>query len=523
MGKWDEYVVEEKPAASKWDSYAVPSGTPEITLDQKEAEKNLVDIPKENNLDKTLPFLQQRAAETFKDPMFQNPRAREAYYDQITKGYHGDDMFKVKAAIMNVDPYLKQQASEDVLGSLNPLGETVPTAAQAAASGIEHGVEKIVNTVEVGKKEGVGSAALNAGVGVGETLLGVASAVVPELAAFNIASGGLQQTAPETSAALAPATTALEKSYKDTGIPIPKWKENTAAVADFVANLVFFGGFHKGKQMLTPKEVIEKSTPENIKKANAAVESDYAPHPNEKIIDAIQKDIDENPNASYRPLLENRLAELHDEVAKDKDVKAKQNTEKNLLIEDKVKLETESENLSEESKKAIEPALKEIDKRLGKLLPEQTTPKMSETVEAPAQPTEVTEEQPLNTKENAVQKSSAGEVGAHPVGDESVRGKEESSGMGQGEQGQEVAAPRREVILAEAEPVSSKASNVFEDIEQAEQKANSSKSKKVRTRNENKLNKMKEELSPLHKFVEDNYERIAKELKSKKLLEAPCL
>lgn len=112
---------------------------------------------------------------------------------------------------------------------------------------------------------------------------------------------------------------------------------------------------------------------------------------------------------------------------------------------------------------------------------------------------------------NAGQIKSTASLGEFPGGQESPGGGR-SEGVERGKQGEEIAGP------GEKEKV-----NVFTDIERLSDEADNAKSKRVKARRQNSLNEAKSKMTSSERFIEDNYEEIARELKTKKLLEAPCL
>lgn len=370
---WDQYAVKDAPANSEWDKYAV-NGTsaPDVTLSEKDLPTGK-ELSKNVSLDRQLPYFTKQIAETFKDPLYQSPSARSAYYREITKSYNIDDSNKIYSALSKGDPYLQGDKLKEQIGSqltdvLNPLGETIPAAVESTVKGIEGGVKKIGETKEVANKEGIGSAALNAAVGVGHTLLSAVSAVVPELAAFNIGSEGLQQTNPEATKLLSFAESSTADKYREAGIPEPKWKENAMAVADFIGYLVLGMGAHmvKGKTM-TPQEVVAQAPPELIKQATEKVDAHYEPHPNEEKVNAIQNDIEADPTSPLNPILEKKVDELHDETTTDIAKKAHDNTEESLLNGAKMTIESQMEGKSDESKATLQLQLEEINKALEKI------------------------------------------------------------------------------------------------------------------------------------------------------------
>jgi len=339
------------------------------------------------SLDRQLPYLQQQASETFKDPMFANPNVRKAYKDKLAEPYSGRDYMKVQAALMQVDPYAKQEAQSGILEGINPLGETIPTAATAAVQGIKGGIEQLGKTEAIDAKEGMASGLLNVGVGLGKTALGVASAVVPELAAFNIASQGLEETNPQAAEWMSPTKKIIEDKYKEANIPVPKWKENAAAVADFVANLVVFGGAKYAEGKFTPKEVIDNSTPEERQKAEQKTEANFTPHPAEEKATAIDEDIKKNPDSPLAPVLKAESDNLHKSVADEQLGKAQDAATLTHLQDTKAELEKATNGLSDASKEVVQPAIDNIQQNIDAIKPQPDLTKSDKTENAQAEET----------------------------------------------------------------------------------------------------------------------------------------
>lgn len=370
LDELNSQVSEEKlPTLDELNGVSAKPGydIPVFTEKQLEAKG----LPVESALDKRLPFLQAQAKKRFEnDPDMKDPNMRALYYNHLLKPYSGEEKYKVRQALIEVDPVMK-------MGS---LGEPTHSIQDAGFNTIESGVKRVGSTGEVYNNEGLGAAIFHAGVGVGETALGVAGVVSPQVAAFNTATEAVQEVIPQTKETLSPASTAVNEAYGMVGLKPPAFMEDAGLATDFLWNLALFGGASVAKGKIFPKEVIEKATPETIRQAQAKTQADNAPHPNEEKITALQSDIEKNPGSPASEILKGEVDKMQEQIASDQEAKAKINANLQTLVEKKSVLQSDAENLSEAGKAAIVPHIENIDRELTSLLP-----KMPEAVEAPIQ------------------------------------------------------------------------------------------------------------------------------------------
>lgn len=339
--------------------------------------------PSVSHFDRMLPYIKEQAAQSFaNDPRFQSKTFRDAYYKATAKNYTGRDYFKVLATLMEVDPYAKKEAQEQLISDINPLGETVPQVASNITTGIERGIEKVGETKDVYEKEGLGSAALNAVVGTGEAAMGAAN-VIPAVSAFMLGTEALQEKIPEVEAVIAPATSYVNEKYTKEGKEIPKWLENSATVGDFIWQVLLFKGIEKGQKITTDfvKEKIESLTPQEL----TEVEEKVTPHPDNLKATDIENDIAKNPERPINDVLQEQATKLRNGVVVEKHNNIVKEAEVETLKSERDNLQSQMTDLSEASKEVLQPALNKANEQIKTMSDEL---KVGDTVEMDVKPKE---------------------------------------------------------------------------------------------------------------------------------------
>lgn len=389
------------------------SEIPVISMDEKEATKNLVNTDKANkNYFKPLqseltpqgapePFMmgssqapndapaytpRQRAlilgtVEKFEsNPIFKNEKYRDVYFQSL-----GESGLQLKGAVE------KELA-------IRKINRVATSPADAFVHGIKEGVPKMNITPEgiaetvaesASKRENVVEAALAGAMkpiaGTIETAMGVL-AVTPPGAAFVMSMKAGEELAPEAtekvSHVLAPVSTILQKSFEQSGKEVPDWLQYGASAADFLVQTAAFMGAHKAGAKLTPKKI----TPENIQEA-----ADYVsglPHEKVEILqermgmpevvewtfkeNALEKDLQNLPQdhpltatiaAELAETKNNIETKIQETVTKEAPEVVK-TSETEFLNQEKVQIEELMSTLGETGKAVAEKRLQQIDETL---------------------------------------------------------------------------------------------------------------------------------------------------------------
>jgi len=392
------------------------------------------------NIQKRAELLKNAAAKTFQEnpELFSDAKNRDIYIKRAAQNYHGDDYFKVLAALMEADPRSTPEgmnkAMQDAWGEkLDPTGGFATGAIEGAVEGIPHGLEQISNATksfsDIKTPADLATALTGQAAGVVQTFMGAANLFVPELAAFTIGSKGAEEKYPGASNILAPVNALITKHYQDKGEDVPELASNMGVLADLVLPILLgVGGKKIAKKFegkpITP-ELVEEAIKETPKEEiDAAIEkfsddsgelfkqNDVAMEEANNLssqAETLMADLEkvkgtpaEGPIAKKIEELNAKVDEIHATEADKQSAEAHTLSTLDHLQQQKSQLESTKESLSPEGKAALDPEIKKVDDMIKEISPKEETKEVvpdnevAETPEDKAQPTIPEEHKEVN-------------------------------------------------------------------------------------------------------------------------------
>jgi hypothetical protein len=361
------------------------------------------------NIQKRAELLKNAAAKTFQEnpELFSDTKNRDIYIKRAAQNYHGDDYFKVLAALMEADPRSTPEgmnkAMQDAWGEkLDPTGGFATGAIEGAVEGIPHGLEQISNATksfsDIRTPANLATALTGQAAGVVQTFMGAANLFVPELAAFTIGSKGAEEKYPGASNILAPVNALITKHYQDKGEDVPELASNMGVLADLVLPILLgVGGKKIAKKFegkpITP-ELVEEAIKETPKEEiDAAIEkfsddsgelfkqNDVAMEEANNLssqAETLTADLEKAKGTPAEPIIAKKIEELNAKVDEIHATEAeKQSAEAHTLStldhlqQQKSQLESTKESLSPEGKAALEPEIKKVDDMIKEISPKE--------------------------------------------------------------------------------------------------------------------------------------------------------
>jgi len=361
------------------------------------------------NIQKRAELLKNAAAKTFQEnpELFSDAKNRDIYIKRAAQNYHGDDYFKVLAALMEADPRSTPEgmnkAMQDAWGEkLDPTGGFATGAIEGAAEGIPHGLEQISNATksfsDIKTPADLATALTGQAAGVVQTFMGAANLFVPELAAFTIGSKGAEEKYPGASNILAPVNALITKHYQDKGEDVPELASNMGVLADLVLPILLgVGGKKIAKKFegkpITP-ELVEEAIKETPKEEiDAAIEkfsddsgelfkqNDVAMEEANNLssqAETLTADLEKAKGTPAEPIIAKSIEDINTKIDEIHNTEAdKQSAEAHTLAtldhlqQQKSQLESTKESLSPEGKAALDPEIKKVDDMIKEISPKE--------------------------------------------------------------------------------------------------------------------------------------------------------